>query len=64
MRDDLYSEGREVMVDSEQAEEADDVSELDEEAKNVENPSFSLGSIFGRKNTGGRGTTTEARRRS
>ena len=64
VRDDLYSEGREVMVDSEQAEDADEVPELEEEVKNEESPWFSLGSVFGQENTGGRGTATEARRRS
>ena len=34
VRDDLYSDGREVMVDSEQAEDPDEVSELEEEVKN------------------------------
>jgi hypothetical protein len=29
VRDDLYSDGREVMVDSEQAEDPDDTSELE-----------------------------------
>lgn len=63
VRDDLYSDGREVMVDSEQVEEADDVSEIEEEVKSEGNPSFSSGSTGGLENTGGRGTDIEARRR-
>lgn len=64
MRDDLYSEGREAIVDSEQAEEEDDISEIEEEVESEESPSFSLASTCSRENTGGRGTATEARRRS
>ena len=64
VRDDLYSDGREVTVDSEQAEDPDEVSELEEEVKNEGNPLVSSGSICGRENTGGLGTATEARRRS
>ena len=64
MRDDLYSEGREAMVDSEQTEEADDISEIEEEVRSGGSPPFSLASICGRENTGGWGTATEARRRS
>jgi len=52
------------MVDSEQAEEPDDISEIEEEVKSMVNPPFSSGSIWGRENTGGWGTATEARRRS
>ena len=52
------------MVDSEQAEEADDISEIEEEVKSIGNPLSSSGSILGRKNTGGGGAATEARRRS
>ena len=33
VRDDLYSDGREVMVDSEQADEEDDASEIEEDVK-------------------------------
>lgn len=65
VRDDLYSEGREVMVDSEQAEDPDDMSEIEEEVESEGNSLFPpLASICGRENTGGRGTATEARRRS
>lgn len=66
MRDDLYSERREVTVDSEQAEEADDISVFEEESKNEGDgdPSVSAGSSFGWENIGGWGMATEARRRS
>jgi hypothetical protein len=64
--DDLYSDGREVTVESEQAdEEEDDNSEIGEEAKNADDfLSSLLVSGCGRVKTGGRGTDTEARRRS
>lgn len=52
------------MVDSEQAEEADDISEIEEEVKSEGSSLFSSGSVCGRKNTGWRGTAIEARRRS
>ena len=35
MREDLYSDGREVMVDSEQVEEAGDISEIEEEVRSI-----------------------------
>ena len=52
------------MVDSEQVEEAGDISEIEEEVRSIGYPLFSSGSIWGRENTGGWGTATEARRRS
>jgi hypothetical protein len=52
------------MVDSEQAEDPDDTSELEQEVNSDERPLFSLDSIFGWENIGGWGTATEARRRS
>lgn len=52
------------MVDPEQVEEEDDISEIEEEVKSEGNPSLSSGSISGRENTGGRGTDIETRRRS
>ena len=61
---DLYSEGRDVMVDSEQTEEPDDISEFEGQVKDDENPLFSLGSDIDRESAGGWGTATEARRRS
>jgi len=64
VREDLYSDGRELMVDSEQVEEADDISEIEEEVRSIGYPLFSSASICGRENTGGWGTATEARRRS
>ena len=47
MRDDLYSDGREVMVDSEQAEDLDDTSEHEKEVNSDERSFFSFDSIFG-----------------
>lgn len=65
MRDDLYSDGREVIVESERADEGDDTSEIEEEARGEESSlSPSLTPICGRENIGGRGKDTETRRRS
>lgn len=52
------------MVDSEQADEGDETSDIEEEARGEETSlSLSFTSICGRENTGGRGKDTEARRR-
>lgn len=52
------------MVDSEQADEGDENSEIEEEVRGEESSlSSPLAPIWGRENTGGRGKDTETRRR-